>query len=87
MCKEASVFSKKKEVQAMMLAEKLAIADWNANRTAGRNEGRIEGQEEINDLYAWLDEQGRDDDRRRAYKDAAFRKQLLEEYNSITIKS
>ena len=40
MCEEASVFSKKKEVQAMMLAEKMAIADWNSNRTAGRNEGR-----------------------------------------------
>ena len=42
-----------------------------------------EGQEIISEVYAWLDEQGRDDDRRRAYKDVEFRKQLVEEYNSI----
>lgn len=61
----------------MLLEEKMAIADWNSNRTAG--------QEEISELYAWLDEQGRDEDRRRAYKDSAYRKQLLEEFNSVTI--
>jgi hypothetical protein len=79
MCREALLFSKKKEVQAMLLEEKLAIADWNSNRIAG--------QDEINGLYSWLDEQGRDADRRKAYKDAGFRRQLLEKYNSITIKS
>ncbi len=41
MCNEASVFSQDKEVQAMMLAEELALADWNANSTARLNEGRI----------------------------------------------
>lgn len=43
-----------------------------------------EGQEKISEVYAWLDEQGRDEDRRRAYKDPVFRKQLVEEFDSIT---
>lgn len=41
-CREASIFSRDKEVQAMLLEEKMAIADWNSNRSAGRSEGREE---------------------------------------------
>ncbi len=38
MCAEASAFSKDKEVQIKMLAEELVVADFNSNRTAGRND-------------------------------------------------
>ena len=73
-CNEAIMFSKEKEVQAMMLAEKLAVADWNSNRTAGR--------EEMNAVYAWLHKNERDDDIFKALVDATYRQKLVEEFNT-----
>jgi hypothetical protein len=72
-CDEALEFSRDKEVQAMLLAEKMAVADWNSNRTAGR--------EELNALYVWLHEQKRDDDLFKALNDATFRQTLFDEYD------
>lgn len=73
-CDEAFAFSQSKEVQAMLLAEKMAIADWDANRTAGR--------EEMNSFYAWLHDQHRDDDIFKALSDATYRCSLFNEYIS-----
>ncbi len=56
----------------MLLAEKMAVADWNANRTAGR--------EEMNAVYAWLHEQDRDNDIFSALADANLRQELFDEY-------
>lgn len=87
MCEEAFDFSQSREVQAMLLAEKMAIADWNsAKETAkaeGRAEGLAEGQEETNKLYSWLLSADRIEDAKKATKDVAYRKQLLDELNSI----
>ncbi len=38
------------------------------------------GQDQLNDLYAWLYDLGRDSDVRKATKDAQYRKKLFAEY-------
>lgn len=89
---EVAVFSQNKEVQAMLLEEKMAILDWNTNRAAaraegraegreeGRAEGRAEGREEVQKVYAWLYDAGRADDVKKAIDDSDFFEKVYQEY-------
>ena len=66
--KKVAEFSADKEVQAMLLEEKMAILDMQMTKEEGRQEERIE----IQDVYGWLFENGRDEDVKKATKDGAF---------------
>ena len=78
----------------MILAEDLAIMDWNSQkrwereegrkegREEGRKEGRKEGQDEVVELYKWLFENGRAEDVQKATMDDEFRNKLFERYKS-----
>ena len=75
---EVAECSKDKEVQAMLLEEKMAILDWEANR----NDARREGREQTNEVYAWLHNENRDDDIIKAISDGSFFEKMLKEYES-----
>ena len=51
-------------------------------RKEGRQEGRQEGSNELNALYSYLYDQGRDADVKKACKDVKFRNELLEMYRN-----
>ena len=82
-------FTRSKEVQQMILAEDLAIMDWNSNmRLAKENgieqgieQGIEKGQDKIIELNKWLFAQNRDADVRKATEDPEFLKSLLQEYS------
>ncbi|MCR5673717.1 MAG: Rpn family recombination-promoting nuclease/putative transposase [Lachnospiraceae bacterium] len=81
-------FTRSKEVQQMILAEDLAIMDWNSNMNLARREGESEGEargieigeEYILGLFNWLHSQNRDADFQKAASDPAYRTELLEEF-------
>ena len=88
--REVSEFSADKEVQAMLLEEKMAIFDMQMTkeegRTEGRAEGRVEGQTEgraeVKDVFSWHFSSGRGSDVERATKDEAFYNEVLKEYKN-----
>ena len=75
----------------MILAEDLAIMDWNSQKKWERNEGRKEGVEEgkiegikdTNALYAWLFSIDRADDVKRATEDDNYLKSLFDEFEAV----
>lgn len=77
---DANNFSQDKEVQNMLFEEELALMDYNTSIHLAREEGEEIGQNKINSLNAWLFENGRDKDVRKAITDAVYRKTLFEEY-------
>ncbi len=64
------------EVQSMLLTE----FDVNKYSRHLREEGREEGEERVNELYALLLDANRIEDMRRATKDKEYRKKLYEEF-------
>ncbi len=80
----------------MILAEDLAIIDWNSykkeairegreeGREEGRKEGIREGREELSELNKWLFAQNRVDDVKRAAEDSDYLNTLFEEYRNRT---
>ncbi|WP_049945157.1 PD-(D/E)XK nuclease family transposase [Butyrivibrio sp. AC2005] len=90
--KEVDAFSKDKEVQAMLLEEEMARADWvtgiNAARREGHAEGHAEGRAEgraeehleVQNVYAWLTGQKRIDDISKAATDEKYYSKMLAEY-------
>ncbi len=94
-------FTQSKEVQQMILAEDLAIMDWNSSLsyakreaaaegraegiTAGRMEGQAESKDEIRNLNKWLFSEGRADDIRRYTDDPSYLDELLAEYRSLQL--
>lgn len=91
-------FTRSKEVQQMILAEDLAIMDWNSSinsarkeaaaegraegKAEGKSEGIIEGQAEIINLCKWLFSQNRDEDVKKVTSDPEYLRMLLGEYAS-----
>ena len=69
----------------MILAEDLAIMDWNSNmrlaKENGIEQGIEKGQDKIIELNKWLFAQNRDADVRKATEDPEFLKSLLQEYS------
>ncbi len=49
----------------------------------GIRKGMKEGRNELNDLYSYLYDQGRDADVKKACKDLEYQNELLEKYRSI----
>ena len=92
--KEVSEFSADKEVQAMLLEEKMVIFDMQMTKEEGRTEGRAEGRAEgrvegqtegraeVKDVFSWLFSSGRAGDVERATKDEAFYNEVLKEYKN-----
>ncbi|WP_026658421.1 PD-(D/E)XK nuclease family transposase [Butyrivibrio sp. AC2005] len=74
--KEVDAFSKDKEVQAMLLEEKMARSDW----VTGINAARREGRAEVQNVYAWLISIGRSDDVSKAVTDDGYYQTVLAEY-------
>ena len=70
----------------MILAEDLAIMDWNSQkkweRDEGIKEGIKEGEKNLNELYVWLFSQGRAEDVQKATRDSDYLNQLFEEYSN-----
>ena len=74
----------------MILAEDLAIMDWNSSlnqarreaRAEARAEGRAEGQDEIINLNKWLVSQNRESDIIRYSTEPEYINELFAEYNS-----
>ena len=89
-------FTQSKEVQQMILAEDLAIMDWNSSlsyakreaaaegraegRAEGLAEGRAEGQDMVMNLNKWLISNDRADDIIRYTNDSEYFKVLMDEY-------
>ena len=75
----------------MTLAEEFSIKDWNytlkktaeREKNIGIGQGIKQGIEQINDIYSWLYENGRDEDVKKGIKDPEYRKQLFDEYSGI----
>ncbi|WP_026529133.1 PD-(D/E)XK nuclease family transposase [Butyrivibrio sp. VCD2006] len=80
--KEVSEFSADKEVQAMLLEEKMAILDMQMTKAEGKVEGKAEEHAELQDVYRWLFSSGRGSDVERATNDEEFYNELLKEYKS-----
>lgn len=88
--KEVAEFSADKEVQLMLLEEKMAIYDMQMTKAEGREEGREEGRKEgreeehteIMDVFNWLFDSGRSADVEKAIKDKEFYQKVLEEYKN-----
>ncbi|MBQ7587993.1 MAG: PD-(D/E)XK nuclease family transposase [Lachnospiraceae bacterium] len=96
-------FTRSLEVQQMILAEDLAMLDWNSykeqskregrqegiqeGRQEGIREGRREGKQEVNDLYRWLLEHGREQDIKKAISDNEYMEKLTEEYRAYLSSS
>ena len=77
-------FTRSKEVQQMILAEDLAMMDWNSNLHLAQEEAEARGieigEDKILALFRWLHERNRDEDFRRAATDPKYCEKLLEEY-------
>ena len=77
-------FTRDKEVQQMILAEDLAIMDWNSNmrlaEKRGVAQGVAQGETNIIDLFRWLHANDRDDDFNKGTEDPAYLESLLKEY-------
>ena len=71
-------FTRDKEVQSMILAEDLAIMDWNSNMRFAREEGEAK----IVALNKWLVSQGRTNDILQYTEDPAYLNTLLAEYDA-----
>ncbi len=71
-------FTRDKEVQSMILAEDLAIMDWNSNMRFTREEGEAK----IVSLNKWLVSQGRTNDILQYTEDPAYLNTLLAEYDA-----
>ncbi|MCR5507400.1 MAG: PD-(D/E)XK nuclease family transposase [Lachnospiraceae bacterium] len=80
-------FTRSREVQQMILAEDLAIMDWNSQKKWERNEGIKEGIKDTNDLYAWLFSLDRGDDVKRATEDDNYLKVLFDEFEASKTNS
>ncbi len=78
---EVFEFTRSREVQLMILADDLAIMDWNSTKKWEREEGREEGRDEMADLIRWLFGQDRADDVQKAVEDKAYLESLFEEYS------
>ncbi len=91
--KDVIEFSADKEVQTMLLEEKMAILDMQMTKeegraeghAEGRAEGHTEGQTEVIDVFNWLFSSGRGSDVERATKDKGFYNKVLKEYKSEKI--
>ena len=75
-------FTRNKEVQSMILAEDLAIMDWNSNMRFAREEGEADGEAKIVTLNKWLVSQGRTNDILQYTEDPAYLNTLLAEYDA-----
>ena len=66
----------------MILAEDLAIMDWNSNMRFAREEGEADGEAKIVTLNKWLVSQGRTNDILQYTEDPAYLNTLLAEYDA-----
>ena len=72
-------FTQDKEVQQMIYAEDIAMADYYSSLNGARKEERAG----IIELYKWLHSKGRDEDFEKGTNDPAYLEALLDEYHAV----